>query len=112
MDAEAENVRHVYPAFARIWVTEADTDVVGFIAMIEDEIGALFLSPKHHGAGLGRAMVDFVVDLTGPVTVRVFRDNQIGRKFYEGYGFKFLEDEFHEPSGHWLQKMTFTPDCT
>jgi putative acetyltransferase len=58
LDQEADNVRNVYMAFAETWVTEIEGQVVGFIALVENKIGGLFLDPKYHGQDLGKAMVD------------------------------------------------------
>ena len=109
IDREADNVRNVYLAFAETWVTEVDGEVFGFIALIEDSIGGLFLDPKHHGQGYGRAMVDRAVAEKGSLKVEVFRENPIGRRFYEAYGFLGTEEFVHETSGQIAIKMTFTP---
>ena len=107
-DAEAENVRHVYPKFAEIWVNEHDGQVIGFIALIDAEVGAIFLDPDHHGKGMGREMMDFAVRQRGSLTVEVFRDNAIGRAFYDAYGFKQTGEYRHEPSGQMTVKMAYT----
>lgn len=110
LDAEAHNVRNVYPAFAEIWVTEIDGRVVGFIALVEAEIGGLFLDAAYHGQGLGRAMVDKAVAEKGALTVEVFRDNAIGRPFYEAYGFQYVDDYVHEASGQVTLRMAYSPE--
>ena len=83
LDQEADNVRNVYMAFAETWVVEIDKSVIGFIAMVENEIGGLFLDPKYHGQGFGRALVDKAVEERGPLKVEVFKANVIGRHFYD-----------------------------
>lgn len=109
LDSEAENVRNVYPKFAEIWVKEMDGHVVGFIALIGCEVGAIFLNPKYHGRGIGREMMDFAVRKKGAVTLDVFKDNVMGRKFYDRYGFKTVGEYLHEPSRQQTLKMTYTP---
>lgn len=112
LDKEEGNVRNVYPKFAKIWVQEIDGKVVGFIAMIDNEIGGLFLDPKNHRKGLGREMVDFVQAQKGALTVEVFRDNKIGRAFYDRYGFKKTGENLHEDSGQMTIKMACDPGST
>ena len=90
-------------------VTEIEGRVVGFIAMAGNEIGGLFLDPAFHGCGLGRAMVDKAVEQRGTLTVEVFKENTIGRAFYERYGFQFVEEFAHEASGQQVIRMMFTP---
>ena len=76
-----------------------------FIALIEDEIGGLFLSPFFHGKGLGKAMVDHAVTLKGSLRVEVFERNTIGRHFYDRYGFIETGRYRHEASGELTLKM-------
>lgn len=101
----AEDMRNIYLPNAETWVLEESGLTVGFIALIGNEIGGLFLDPAHIGKGYGRAMVDFAVALKGPLRVEVFKDNAVGRPFYERYGFVFEEENMHEPSGSLTYKM-------
>lgn len=109
IEREAENVRNVYLALAETWVSEVDGKVVGFIALIEDVVGGLFLDPAYHGQGYGRAMLDKAVAEKGPLMVEVFKENSIGRRFYTAYGFRGSEEFTHELSGQRTIRMTFTP---
>lgn len=108
LDEEADNVRNVYMAFAETWVTEIEGQVVGFIALVENEIGGLFLDPKFHGQGLGRAMVDKAAAEKGALKVEVFKDNVIGRRFYNAYGFRDIEEFIHEASGQATLRMSYS----
>ena len=99
-------MRNMYLPNSETWVLEEDGGPLGFIAMMGNEIGGLFLDPEHHGRGHGRAMVDHVVVLKGPLRVEVFRDNKIGRPFYERYGFDFVEEYLHDGSGAVTVKMS------
>jgi putative acetyltransferase len=109
LDQEADNLRNIYLAFAKTWVMEADGAVVGFIALIENEIGGLFVAPKFHGQGLGRALVDKAVAEKGPLEVEVFRENVVGRRFYDAYGFRGTEEFIHEASGQATLRMAYIP---
>ncbi len=100
--AEEANVRDIYPQYAQIHVIEADGAVQGFIAMLGDEIGGLFLNPAYHGQGLGRVMVDHIVAQQGPLKVQVFEQNTIGRRFYDRCGFAYQECSIHEATGEVL----------
>ena len=110
LEKEAHDVRNDYLALAETWVCEVDGRVVGFIAMIENIIGGLFIDPHYHGRGLGRALVDKALAEKGPLEVEVFRDNVIGRRFYQAYGFHREGVSFHEPSGQVTIQMTYTPE--
>ena len=109
IDREAENVRNVYLALAETWVTEVDGKVVGFVSLIEDLVGGLFLDPAYHGRGYGKAMLDKAVAEKGALQVEVFAENASARRFYEAYGFQAREEFVHELSGQASIRMTFTP---
>ena len=106
-DKEQHNVRHVYPQFAEIWVKEESGNIIGFIALIENELGAIFLHPDFHSRGMGREMMDFAVQQKGRLTLDVFEKNKIGRRFYKRYGFTFVKDYIHEETGEVTHTLSF-----
>jgi putative acetyltransferase len=101
----AKDMRNIYLPKAETWVLESDEQAVGFIALLESEIGGLFLDPSLIGNGYGKKLVDHAFALKGPLRVEVFKENAIGRPFYERYGFVFEEEYLHEPSGSVTCKM-------
>lgn len=101
----AKDMRNIYLPNAETWVLEEDGQAIGFIALIGNEIGGLFLDPALIGKGFGRTMVDHAFALKGPLCVEVFKDNAVGRPFYERYGFVFEEEYLHEQSGAITCKM-------
>lgn len=98
-------MRDLYLPNAETYVLEEKGSVIGFIALLGNEIGGLFLDPSKHGKGYGKALTDHAFALKGPLKVDVFRDNAIGRPFYERYGFRLVEEVLHEPSGQITCKM-------
>ncbi|MEP1198677.1 GNAT family N-acetyltransferase [Tateyamaria sp.] len=107
IEAEAENLRSVYLNFARTWVIKVEGRVVGFVSVVEDALAGLFLDPAVHGRGYGRALVDAAVTHTGPLSVEVFEQNTIGRKFYTAYGFVGDDISVHEPTGQRLLHLHY-----
>ena len=80
-------VRETYIPMAQITVALHARYVVGFIAMIGDFIGALFVSPDHHRLGIGRALVGFEAKRRAAMSVEVYEDNAKARAFYKALGF-------------------------
>jgi len=105
IEQEANNMREMYLPNAKTFVFESDGSPIGFIAMIDTEIGGLFLHPNHHGKGIGRALVDHVVADLGPLKVEVFDQNAIGRRFYDRYGFVETGRYKHEPTSQMTLKL-------
>lgn len=82
--AEREKVKDVYMPTAASWVWEEDDAVVGFISLIGDEVGALFVDPKNHRRGIGRA--------------------------YERCGFVSISERRHVDSGRQMLRMRHEPN--
>ncbi|MEQ8391526.1 MAG: GNAT family N-acetyltransferase [Thalassospira sp.] len=98
-------MRDIYLPNAETWVLVEGEKPIGFIALIGDEIGGLFLEPSFHGRGFGKALSDHAVALHGPLRVEVFEKNLIGRRFYDRYGFVENGRYVHEDSGEKIIKM-------
>lgn len=96
--SERENIPDLYLPNAETWVFEADGTVVGFIALIGNEVGAIFVHPSHQKIGIGQQLMDKAKELRGELEVEVFAANSIGRAFYAKYGFIPIEEKVHEPT--------------
>ena len=105
---ERKNVAEIYLPNTDTWVIKFDEEVKGFIALMGNEVGAIFLQPEFHGKGVGKALMDKAQELHGDLEVEVFKENSIGRKFYSQYGFEFLEQKLHEPTGQQVLRLKFT----
>jgi putative acetyltransferase len=46
---EGKNTTEIYLPNTDTWVVEIDKEVVGFMALMGNEVGAIFLQPEHHG---------------------------------------------------------------
>ncbi|TWU58549.1 putative N-acetyltransferase YjaB [Rubripirellula tenax] len=110
-EAFQDQIRHdipsVYLPNAETWVMEQDGQVIGFIALIGNEVGAIFVKAEFQGTGAGRALMGKAVELRGDLEVEVFKANGIGRKFYQRYGFELLSESVHEPTGLDVLKLKF-----
>ena len=84
---------------AETWVVEQEGIVIGFIALIANEVGAIFVKPEFHGTGAGKALMDKAQELRSNLSVEVFEANSIGRRFYESYGFEPKRERIHEKTG-------------
>jgi putative acetyltransferase len=108
LNQEKKNTEELYLPNTDTWVIEINDEVAGFIALMGNEIGGLFLQPEHHGKGAGKALTDKAQELHGDLEVEVFSKNSIGRKFYSKYGFNLLEEKLHELTGEQVLRLKFT----
>tara|TARA_R110002073_G_scaffold4213_4_gene28084 strand:- start:45219 stop:45638 length:420 start_codon:yes stop_codon:yes gene_type:complete len=89
------------------WVYEESNVIVGFISMAENEIGGLFVYPKHHSKGIGTALINHINQFHTTLEVEVFEQNEIGKPFYEKYGFKKINEYIHEESNCNVLRMRY-----
>ena len=93
---ERENIASVYLPIAETWVYELKGKVVGFISLIDNEVGGLFVHADFHGRGIGHKLMDHALNLKSLLVLDVFKDNPIGRNFYKKYGFVEIGENFDE----------------
>lgn len=103
------NVEKVYLPNTDTWVAEINGTVQGFISLMGNEVGAIFLQPQYHGMGVGKALMDKAQSLHGELEVEVFKVNETGRKFYARYGFILLRETLHELTGEAVLRLKYTP---
>jgi len=68
-------------------VAQRDGEIVGFIALAGGFIGALFVDPAHHRAGVGRALLEDARRRRATLEVEVYAKNSLARAFYARLGF-------------------------
>ncbi len=110
LEKERYNIPNVYIPNADTWVIEQEGQVFGFMALIGNEVGALFIQPKFQGKGAGKALMDKAQELCGDLEVEVFKENTIGQKFYFRYGFELLKEKIHEATGNEVLRLKFSID--
>ena len=99
------DMRNMYIPNSETWVYENNSEVVGFISMIGNEIGGLFVIPRMLGKGIGTQLVHFISKHHKALEVEVFEKNKIGRAFYEKYGFTIIKKYKNEDSGEQVLRM-------
>lgn len=106
LDSDAALVRDVYLPSARVTVAERDGAIVGFAALYDGMVGALFVDPPHQGLGIGTRLLGALGQ--GKLSLEVYAENRRARGFYASRGFLetlcHLVDDRGRP--HPLVRMT------
>jgi putative acetyltransferase len=98
--AERRAIAEQWLPMAETVVYESDGGVVGFLSLIGNEVGAVFVDPDYQGRGFGRALMDWAQHARPWLELSVFEANSTGRGFYEHYGFEYVGETLNEPTGH------------
>ena len=85
-------MKEIYMPNSNTWVYEEAGNIIGFISMMDNEIGGLFVDPKNHSKGIGTQLVNYISPFHDSLEVEVFEENKIGIPFYEKYGFKVIKE--------------------
>ena len=104
---ERQNIANIYLPNADTWVWQAKEKnaVEGFIALIGNEVGGLFVAADSHRQGIGQALIKHAQTLHNELEVEVFQANQIGRAFYTKVGFAPQEEKVHEQTGQQVLRL-------
>lgn len=110
LSQERANIAKVYLPAADTWVYVKDGRLVGFISLIGNEVGAIFVDPQDQGKGIGRALMDHARSLHQGLEVEVFKANHLGRRFYNRYGFMHVGEYVHEGTGQPMLRLRLDGD--
>lgn len=77
-------------------------EILGYGAIFESEIRALFVCPSARGKGIGKQIFEFLLSqINGKASLFVAKTNEPAKELYKAYGFKvsteFLTDYNGEP---------------
>jgi len=109
LDQAAAMIRDQFLDIAETYIAEHDGQPIGFVALMGNVVGGLFLLPQYHGQGIGKALMDKAVKAQGALQLEVFTDNPIGRRFYRSYGFVEGAEKVDPFFGHKVLELTYTP---
>ena len=88
LQEQLPRLRDVYIPHADNWVAEEEGAILGFIGMIDDHVGGLFVAPDAHRRGVGRRLVEHAARRLGALTVEVYEQNRSACAFYRSCGFE------------------------
>ncbi len=107
-DEQARVVAEDYLPNTETWVCLDDAGqarLVGFLSLMGDEVGGLFVDPDDQRRGYGRRLLDHVRAGRGSLEVEVFAANAGGLRFYERYGFRLVRRGVHGPTGQPIHRL-------
>ncbi|MFK7774931.1 MAG: GNAT family N-acetyltransferase [Saprospiraceae bacterium] len=101
------DMRKLYLPNSDTWIFEKNKTPIGFISMLGNEIGGLFVNPKNQSKGIGTSLVNYVAQMHPVLEVEVFTKNKIGEPFYDKYGFVLTKEYFNEAAQEMVLRMKY-----
>ncbi len=99
-ESQVENMRSFYIPASETYVYEAESKVVGFYALYENSLAAIFVSPELQGKGIGKQLLSHAKTQRAEVNLSVYKENQASYLFYLSQGFKVVSEQLDEHTGH------------
>lgn len=104
---EDKNLRELFLPRSQTWVYESQGRVVGFISLLDNEVGGIFVHPSWQRQGIGKALMDKASSLHETLELDVFEANKKGRSFYAKYGFEPVKKYLEETTGEMTIRLRY-----
>ncbi|MFQ6755637.1 GNAT family N-acetyltransferase [Cereibacter sphaeroides] len=85
---------------AQTWVACHEREALGFISLLGNFIGGLFVAPDRQGMGIGRKLVSHALDRQGDLSLEVYIANEQAVRFYTSLGFREVSRRAVDDFGH------------
>jgi putative acetyltransferase len=105
---EDERRRQYLPA-SEVWVYDDDLtgEVVGFAALRENFVAALFVAPQRQGESIGFQLIEKIKSKHREVELNVFKENEASVAFYRRQGFTEIGEGIDPLTGPPEWRMRF-----
>ena len=110
LEQEATNLRELFLPHSQTWVYDDKGEIAGFLSMVDNVVGGIFVHPNWQRAGVGTALMNQAKSLHDDLELDVFEANPIGRSFYAKYGFVPVGNHIDEATGEPAIKLRFTKE--
>lgn len=98
-ESNYNTVKDVYIPMSKTFVYEEEGKIKGFISIINKEfIGALFVDNDSQGQGIGRKLIEYVLNKFTTLNLAVYKNNIKSVGFYRKMGFEVISEEINEDS--------------
>ena len=85
-----------------------NNDIVGFIAMADNYLAAVFVKTSMQGHGIGTQLLNYIKNRRSLIELKVYKKNFESVKFYKKQNFKFVSEEVEEETGEIESYMRWT----
>ncbi|MEF2510256.1 GNAT family N-acetyltransferase, partial [Vibrio mimicus] len=77
-----------------------------FYSLHENNLAAIFVQPELQGQGIGKQLLRHAKSQRKMLTLSVYKENQSSYGFYLSQGFKLVNEQIDEHTGHQAYTMS------
>ncbi|PQA56741.1 GNAT family N-acetyltransferase [Siphonobacter curvatus] len=97
-DNKAAMLQEYLPA-SEVYVIDCGGRLCGFLALVDDHVAALFISPFEQGKGYGTQLLNYAKTIRSELTLNVYQKNQQSVQYYQKNGFEIHSETVDTASG-------------
>lgn len=98
--SQVDSMRNIYIPASETYVYEIESKVVGFFALYENTLAAIFVAPERQGQGIGKMLINHAKEQRFSLTLSVYKENVASLNFYLSQGFTIMSEQIDEHTGH------------
>lgn len=108
-ESKIDDMKEIYLPSAETYVFEEGNELKGFVSLLGDTLAALFVSPHHQGNGIGKQLILRSKSMRKKLLLTVYKENEKSIEFYRKNGFKLIQEQIDDHTGHSEVIMAFNP---
>ncbi|EJC7009001.1 N-acetyltransferase [Vibrio parahaemolyticus] len=98
--SQVESMRNIYIPASEVFVYEIESKTVGFYALYENTLTAIFVFPEFQDKGIGKQLLSHAKAQRAILSLSVYKENQASYQFYLSQGFAVVSEQLDENTGH------------
>ncbi|OEC92325.1 N-acetyltransferase [Acinetobacter sp. YK3] len=91
-ESNTTKMQEIYLPMSEVYIAEDAINIYGFIALVEDTVAAIFVSPEHQAKGIGKQLISYAQDMRSRLELNVYQENKNSVKFYLASGFRIINE--------------------
>ncbi|WOT06734.1 N-acetyltransferase [Shewanella youngdeokensis] len=107
--SQVDNMRNIYLPASDIFVYQRGSKIIGFYALYETTLAALFVANDAQGQGVGKQLLSHAKSQRTRLSLCVYKENEPSIKFYMSQGFSIISEQTDKHTGHQELTMTHEP---
>lgn len=99
-ESQVEHMRNIYIPASEVYVYEIESKLVGFYALHDNNLAAIFVCPELQGKGIGKQLLNHAKAQREVLSLCVYKENLATYQFYLSQGFIVASEKLDEHTGH------------